>query len=382
MVDVMNVAIRVDASMHIGTGHLMRCLTLAKAITSKGGAVRFLCRHIPSHLENWVLEEGYELRLICEEETKATDEYIEWLGGTQAGDAQATYELLQDKLWDWLVVDQYALDIRWEQRTRGCAKYLCVIDDLANRSHDCDVLIDQNFYLEQDQRYVGLVPDHCRLLLGTRYTLLREEFYELSKIAKPRSGKIDTVMVFFGGIDQHNYTSAAIEALQKYLIDSRKCLVHVVVGLSNPYLYKIKAACDQTGFICHIQTNKMAKLIAQSDMVIGAGGSACWEFCALGAPPLIVITAENQRKLALDLTAYGAARLIGDYRNFSKRQFTQQILNAMEAPMENEACSRKALALFPEGSNGANCIAAALSGTMDAVVEKSTHRRSNVRDAK
>lgn len=300
--------------------------------------LRFICREIPEHLASEINLAGYELARLNKHSSF-----------DQLTDAQDSINAMSDQKWDWLIVDNYALDIDWETRLLSKVRHILVIDDIADRQHDCDVLLDQNFYLNMRVRYKGKVPDHCQLLLGPNYALFRDEFRQVSNVS-PRSDRVDRILVFFGGSDVFNYTTLAIEALA----DSGRndLIVHVVVGLQHAYLESIKSLCQRYGFMCEVQTNRMAELIVESDLAIGAGGSTSWEYCVLGLPVLIVITAENQRQLAVDLDAYGAALLAGDYANFSDEWFRQQVKEALIGQSLNFERSKKALSLFPDGPIG------------------------------
>lgn len=181
---------------------------------------------------------------------------------------------MSDRSWDWLVVDHYALDARWESALRASTKQIMVIDDIADRQHDCDVLLDQNFYADMQKRYTGKVSAHCQLLLGPRYALLRDEFRKLREQVKPRNGTVKKILVFFGGVDADNYTGRAIEALAEIGIEG--LYVDVVIGAQHSCREQIKSVCAQHGFICHVQTDKMAELMAAADLAIGAGGSATY----------------------------------------------------------------------------------------------------------
>ena len=173
----MNIAFRVDASTQIGTGHFMRCLTLADALKQHGAKIRFASRHMPEYLRDMLVVKGHEFMLLDSSPSDAISDglsHANWLGTSQHADAQDTVQALSGQTWDWLIVDHYALDARWESALRQTAKNIFVIDDIADRQHDCDVLLDQNLYADMDSRYTGKVPAHCQLLLGPRYALLRD----------------------------------------------------------------------------------------------------------------------------------------------------------------------------------------------------------------
>ena len=217
--------------------------------------------------------------------------------------AQDTSQALLGQSWDWLVVDHYALDTRWESAMRETAKQIMVIDDIADRQHDCDVLLDQNFYTDMQTRYIGKVPAYCQLLLGPRYALLRDEFLKLREQIKPRTGAVKRILVFFGGVDADNYTGLAIKALTDMKLEDVH--VDVVIGAQHPCRAGIEKNCKVRGFVCHVQTNKMAELMAVADLAIGAGGTAIWERSCLGLPSISLCVAENQRKQIRDAAEVG-----------------------------------------------------------------------------
>lgn len=293
----MRVAIRVDASVQIGTGHLMRCLALADALLRSGAATRFITRHMSQYLQDMVTAEGHEIRLLdspsdhmCESRPVP---HAAWLGTSQHADAKDSVIALSDGAWDWLIVDHYALDVRWESQLRPSAKKILVIDDLADRFHDCDLLLDQNLYYDIDDRYRGKIPENCQLLLGPHFALLREEFARTRERSGPRIGNVRRLLIFFGGVDEANYTGRVIEALSQLSTDHIH--VDVVIGVSHPCRKQIEAKSNECGFRCHVQTSRMAELMAGADLAIGAGGTALWERCCLGLPALVICAADNQR---------------------------------------------------------------------------------------
>jgi UDP-2,4-diacetamido-2,4,6-trideoxy-beta-L-altropyranose hydrolase len=301
----MNIVFRTDASSQIGSGHFMRCLTLAEGLKKQGAQIHIISRNLPTHLSDMLIQKGMEyIPLSTDTTQEPTDElaHASWLGTSQAQDAQATIKALTNQSWDWIVVDHYALDMRWESAVRASCRKLMVIDDLADRQHNCDLLLDQNYYADIQTRYIGKVPAHCKLLLGPRYTLLREEFGALRAQIKPRTGEVKKILVFFGGVDAYNYTSLAIQALAEL---NCKQQVDVVIGEQHPKREQIQLACFDNGYVCHVQTTRMAELMAEADMAIGAGGTATWERCCLGLPTITLCSAENQRRQIADAAQVG-----------------------------------------------------------------------------
>ena len=322
----MKVAFRTDATSQIGTGHFMRCLTLADALKQRGVHTRFISRGLPSHLRDMLTSKNISLvSLDNNATTSIIDElaHSHWLGVSQAQDAQETLQALSDRSWDWLVVDHYALDARWESVLRGTAKKILVVDDIADRLHDCDVLLDQNFYTDMQTRYIGKVPPHCQLLLGPHYALLRDEFRKLREQVKPRIGAVKRILVFFGGVDADNYTGRIVDVLSEMRISDLQ--VDVVIGTQHPCRIEIETQCAEQGYSCHVQTNRMAELMAIADLAIGAGGSATLERCSMGLPSIIFVLAANQSKAAKDLDMAGVLINLGDFRQVSNKVLADRI---------------------------------------------------------
>lgn len=329
----MNIAFRTDASNQIGTGHFMRCLTLADELKNQGAQIRFISRNLPVYLSEMLSAKGMAYIPLhtndARQETTDGLAHSSWLGTSQEQDAQATIMALIDDSCDWLVVDHYALDERWENAVRGSCKKLMVVDDLADRQHDCDVLLDQNFYADMQTRYIGKVPAHCQLLLGPRYALLREEFTRLREQVKGHTGEVKRILVFFGGVDPDNYTSLAIQALVELKITQQ---VDVVIGLQNPNREQIQQACIAHGYNCHVQSSRMAEFMAEADLAIGAGGVATWERCCFGLPAISLCVAENQRKQLTDAAEVGFL-----YAPISGRNLVEVIRDHLTSLIENPA---------------------------------------------
>ena len=293
----MKIAFRVDASATIGLGHLMRCLTLADALKKRGAETRFVVRHCPPPLRELIGTRQHQLvELPKSKSVRPADDslYAAWLGTDEATDAEDTGRALSDQPWDWLVVDHYALGSRWEAVLHGTARHSLVVDDLADREHDCDLLLNQNFQTEASGRYRGSVPSRCRLLLGPRFALLRDEFRQWRERSEIRSGPVSRVLVCFGGSDTENHTRRAIEALSGAA--ARGFAVDVVIGAAHPDPDGVRAACAALGFAFHLQSGRMAELMARADLALGAGGATTWERCCLGVPALVFGVADNQRE--------------------------------------------------------------------------------------
>lgn len=327
---MLKIAFRVDSSEQMGTGHFMRCLTLASELKKQNSEVCFVSRNLPLYLSEMLKTKNIELvPLGANDDVYSIDElaHSSWLGVSQAQDAKATVKGLSGQVYDWMIIDHYALDVRWESIVRPNVKKIMVIDDLADRQHDCDILLDQNYYADMLTRYNSKVPSDCHLLLGPNYALLREEFRALREQVKVRNGKVKKVLVFFGGVDADNYTFQAIKALAEV---NAGLQVDVVIGAQHPFKEMIEHACTKHGYVFHIQTSYIAKLMAEADLALGAGGSASWERCCLGLPSLLVSLADNQIAIAKELSSIGGCAYISNRDEVSLKKWLTQFISNQE----------------------------------------------------
>ena len=211
---------------------------------------------------------------------------------------------------DWLVVDHYAIDAPWETSLRPFATGIMVIDDLADRIHDCELLLDQNLYLEPEHRYRGKVGGGCRLLLGPRYALLREEFSAGKKYLVKRTGSLGRILVFFGGADPDNVTGKALDAIRS--LQWADIQVDVIIGFNNPNRKAVEQKCScMENVTCHIQVTNMAEFMGKADLALGGGGTTTWERCAMSLPAVVVSLALNQQSIAEAVAATGAITYLG-----------------------------------------------------------------------
>lgn len=283
----------------------MRCLALADALHGQGCNCIFVCRELTESLAALVESRGHVVRMLGRAKGNNTGNltHSSWLGATQEVDAVQTREALQDELVNWLIVDHYAIDWHWQRAMRDLAGHILVIDDLADRTHDCDVLLDQNFHPDEPARYRQEVPDHCHVLLGPRYALLREEFRHVRAGVGPRNGDVQRLLVFLGGADADDLTTAALQALT--LLARSDLHVDVVIGAAQPNREVIANLCKERGYALHVQTSRMAQLMGQADLAVGAGGSATWERCSVGLPSLTIAVAQNQLALVRNAALHG-----------------------------------------------------------------------------
>jgi len=326
----MRVAIRADASINIGTGHIMRCLTLAEELKLKGVEVLFICRELVGHLADITRDKGFETLLLPGISGEGDSEENNWLCVPWDQDAEETNKALSgERHWDWLVIDHYGIDERWEKRQRNNAEKIMVIDDLANRTHDCDVLLDQNYYEDMEFRYQGKIPELCRSLIGPEYALIRTEFSEQRKKLSHRDGVVKKILVFFGGIDVVNMTEKVIDAIIE--LNIQNIIISIVIGEKNPHKEKLSLKCSQlNNIVLHIQVSNMAEMMADADLCVGGGGSTTWERCCLGLPALAWSIADNQKKLLKDSAKAGLV-----YAPDCENPTVKQISNHLSALLQN-----------------------------------------------
>lgn len=324
---MMNIVFRTDASITIGTGHVMRCLTLAQQLVNRGAAVQFVCRLHRGHLCDLIEQQGYRVHHLSVSPNifnDKTSRHTRWLGVEFLQDALETSSVIKSlpaKV-DWLVVDHYSLDYQWEKLQRHWVDRIFVIDDLADRPHDCDLLLDQNLALSQIERYDHLVSNSCRQLLGPHYALVRDEFSTLRRMSKNRriTSDLDNLLVFMGGSDPDNETGKVLEGIK--LAKRKWKSIDIVVGASFPCIRQVLEIIKYIPqAILHIQTSRMAELVGNVDLAVTAGGTITWEKCTLGIPSLVTILSDNQFEIATAMHDVGAQITLGWRKELSPEDY-------------------------------------------------------------
>lgn len=309
----MRIALRADATAIMGGGHVIRCLTLANILKQAGAETQFTAAALPEQLREAICQAGHTVRMIKSPSAQAgTDpdwETRQLDQDAQERDAGSTIEAIDGKA-DWLIVDHYLLDRSWEQAARAAASAVMVLDDLANRPHDCDLLLDQTSGRSPGE-YTGLVPAATRLLLGPNYALLRPEFAgerPAALVRRRQPGFVRRILVSLGATDVGGHTLPSVRAALAAAPDAR---VDVVIGRSAPSLTRLQAlASEEPRLAMHVDTAEMAALMRDADLAIGASGSTSWERCCLGLPTVALVLADNQRFVAEKLAHCGAAIIV------------------------------------------------------------------------
>ncbi|SFL89580.1 UDP-2,4-diacetamido-2,4,6-trideoxy-beta-L-altropyranose hydrolase [Paenibacillus sp. 1_12] len=290
----MDVLFRLDSSLLIGTGHAVRCLTLAEEFRSRGFSVGFICRDLSGNYNKIIQKLGYELFTLPNYQMSPISE-----GLMDTVNEEINFmwtEFGPNFNFKFLVVDHYSLDSQWEKAMSQFTEKIVVIDDLANRNHHCDYLIDQNNYLNGYNRYDGIVSESCTRMLGPQYALLRKEFRTKKSEVRTKDGSIKRVMICFGGTDPTNETSKVLNNINLFDED---LFFDVIIGENNPNKYNIRLLCANiSNCRLHIQTTKIADLMIKADLAICSGGTMTWERYCLGLPAVIIAVADNQVEIA------------------------------------------------------------------------------------
>ncbi|MDH7472936.1 MAG: UDP-2,4-diacetamido-2,4,6-trideoxy-beta-L-altropyranose hydrolase [Anaerolineae bacterium] len=304
--------IRADAGARIGTGHLMRCLALAQGWQDRGGEVLFVSLCESPVLRQRLLDEGIQVISV-------KDPY------PAAGDWKCLSQILNQHPGAWVVVDGYHFDQHYQARIKEAGHPLLVIDDIAHLDHYyADIVLNQNIHAT-DLQYS--CESYTKLLLGTKYVLLRREFLkwqgwnrEIPEIARK-------VLVTFGGADRDNATLKVIEALQQIGVEEIEAVV--VVGAVNSHFKELQSAAQNSRIPIRLETTikNMPELMVWADVAVSAGGSTCWELAFTGLPNLVLVLAENQRLIAKKLHDVGASVNLGWHADLSSVEIAQVLTN-------------------------------------------------------
>ena len=316
--------IRVDSSTKIGYGHFMRCMALADTL-QKNFEINFITRSLEGSLISDIQKKGFGIFRFYSNSEKINEK----------NDAQKTISLIKKHSGskNILIVDNYQLSKKWETDVKPFVHKLIVIDDLSNRSHNCDLLIDQNLHTKVNGLYKGLIPSNCIKLIGPKFSMIRKEFRMMRKSVKPRTFPIKKILVSFGGSDTKNQTSVALNSIKKM---NGKINVDVVVGKANKCKKTLKIFCNKNKhFTYHEQIDNIADLMLSSDLSIGSSGSTTWERCCLGLPAIVSISSNDQRDIANSLSRKKCIINLGDVKKLKESSYINVITNLKKNDLRN-----------------------------------------------
>lgn len=334
-----HILIRCDASTTIGTGHVYRCRSIARDLKDSGATVTFICRAQHGDLNDLLQQEFQVLRLPSQsvrslQGLEGREIYGAALGCSQHTDATQTIKAVRQANIthvQYLIVDHYSLDISWEQEVlvalseNSKPPKLMVIDDLADRVHMADILLDQNFFGDLgSQRYQSFVPSSCLQLLGPSYALLSKEYSQLHPIV-PARNELRRVLVFFGGIDSYDLTTKVIKALKTPPFDG--LAVDVVLSKNSPNFHSVQELVSSRAYTSlHSNLPTLSALMARADLSIGASGSTTWERACLGLPSLVIVCAPNQHAFAKALEEDSYITVLSESPYVSVEEIRSQLL--------------------------------------------------------
>lgn len=370
--------IRADAAVNIGSGHVMRCLALAEWAKQHGIHCVLLTREAQTDLNNKLIEQGVTaLCLTVEPELHRAIPYqhSHWLDISEATDAKLSSQVIQQQTDKFgcaplfIMLDHYALAAPWEALMASHAPVLC-IDDLSDRPHQCQWLVDQTYGKTSDD-YRYLTPSKCTTWIGAEYSLLRPEFKQTRSHFQRLAPRVDEklrLLITLGGVDEHNVTMQVLALLAQTTLLAKKTVlaklsITLVLGAANPHRAILAEYCQQLNADIQllVNTNDMATLMVQHDVCIGAAGSTVWERCALGMPTLMLVLAENQETIAQNIAVAGAAINLGRieqvtagkladelYRLHSDKQHYIGMAENAIAVCDGMGCERVLMAIFEQ----------------------------------
>lgn len=332
----MNIVIRVDASLQMGSGHVVRCLTLAEGFRIRKFNVSFLSQRLPGHFISQFEARGFPVGSLpalendlCVLERDSAVPHAHWLGVDWQHDARHAANVLStmNRPFDWLVVDHYALDIRWEDAMRPYANHIMAIDDLANRAHNCDLLLDQ-ICTEDLLRYEGLLPGRCRKLFGSKYALLRPEFSAARSHPEfPKEFVNNNIVhVFFGTSDKEGHTMRFSRLLLEHFPDLR---LKIAVGGSFIHQGSLSDMASQFGerVVWQQGVTDMAAHMRDCSLAVGTPGMSTWERACMGLPAAHLTNAASQVDILLSLKESGFCELLGHVGSITDEAFVAGMEN-------------------------------------------------------
>ena len=338
--------IRADASVAIGTGHVMRCLALAQAWQDAGGRAVFAMAEATAAIQARLKAESCDV------------ESVSHAAGTTA-DASQTIALAGERKSDWIVVDGYKFRADYQRVLKAAGCNILFLDDYGHSQHYfADLVLNQNVSASADS-YLHKEPQ-TRLLLGPQYCLLRREFAKWRRWERNVSPECHRLLVMMGGSDPENLTARVIEALAVAKLDRLETAV--VIGGSNPHFAMLRELAARSGQKITVQRDMldMAEPMAASDVAISAAGSTCWELCLMGLPALLVDVADNQTEVALELDRRGCAIRVGD-RRVSAENIADQLKRLVGSRELRQSLSQRSRELVD--GNGATRVVSVVLGS-------------------
>lgn len=333
----MRVLFRVDASVVIGIGHVMRCLTLAKALQARGAQVVFVCRELDGHQIDCIQRDFTVLRLPAAYQGE-TSALTPESSVSEEADFTAVLAMVGTLHFDWCVLDHYGLGLGWQQQVMQVCSRLLVIDDLPSRHKDCDLLLDQNLLSEPSGAYPGR---STRRLFGPSYSLLRDEFLSYRALPRPQQEGLPKLLVFFGG------GASALELLRVLpVLLPLPVRLDIVISSATPERATLERMLEgQQHASLHVDTEQMAKLLHAADLYVGAGGTVTWERACLGLPGVVAALSFNQQAISSACAEWGMQDYLGLSSTVQPIDWQLTVSQLLAQPERLERMRQRALAL-------------------------------------
>jgi len=321
---------RCDASHNrIGLGHLMRCLSLARVLKRSDTDIHFICNQQSKEFENLIINEGFKVSFICGDYhglilTNISNSSLEFW----ECDSEKSLSIIKKNQPSWLIVDHYELDARWESIMKPHCDNIMVIDDMANREHNCDVLLDQNLVANMHERYNGLIPNNCIKFFGPKYALLHDQYSKYHSKSNTRTLPIKRIFAYFGAAD----AGCMEKFINAYLMLNRNDIfVDIVIHKNNDFKDDIlKKIRDKDYIKAYSEQDTLVNLILKADLAVGSGGVSSLERCCLGLPSLVVSLAENQIESVKELHRRNTIVWVGHKDEVSVNSLYRCIKSALE----------------------------------------------------
>lgn len=305
----MRIGIRVDSSNQIGYGHVIRCLALASELRRRGHQCIFICLEFEGNSIGLLKSYGYK---VLSSRPSSNISVISFNGSINYDDSKNTLDILAKESYDWLVIDHYFIDNKWEKLASKYCKKILVIDDFFDREHYCDLFLNPNKALDAKEIQKHKFPTKCRFLVGPKFALLREDFSNLRRAANMKFrpiSRITNILVMTGGVDQFNIANSVLIGLNKCTIPNRLNIT-VLLGSCSPGIEAVKrfSKADHINDISVLSdVSDVHKLMQNADIVVSTAGSTAWEICCLGLASILIPVTDNQKRISSYLNEIGAA---------------------------------------------------------------------------
>tara|TARA_B100000989_G_scaffold50276_1_gene33235 strand:+ start:12944 stop:14026 length:1083 start_codon:yes stop_codon:yes gene_type:complete len=299
----LKILFRTDSSAKIGTGHVTRCLSLAFALKAHGHDCKFICQDLKGNSINKIKKNGFEVIMLKIKKYEKISVLKKYLDLNWKIDSQYVIEKLHKHKFDWVIIDHYLLSYQWEKKIRPFAKKIMVIDDFVKRKHYCDLLLNQSYGIKK-QLYKNSVPKHCKLLLGSKYALVNQNFLKARLKLKSRNTDVKRALIYFGS---GSHTTKYIKTILKIFNENfyRKIFLDIVVDKNFKKSKEIAESLKRRRNSCiHYDLPDLSGLMMKADFSIGTAGSTTWERCCLGLPTILINSSLNQKlnSKAMELT--------------------------------------------------------------------------------